>query len=168
MPTIVEVPAPEGPFGANGIGEASILAGPAAIANAIAASTGCAYASCRCRRRASGRRCDRGTRGRGEASLGSERVRTQPLGKAVVHTAQSFLVAGVVAGHATHDDDAFSGRMARIGIAEMHAKHGGGTLDRHRSMRCTTALSLVAAGRCDRTAAAFTSRSRHWSGYALG
>jgi CO/xanthine dehydrogenase Mo-binding subunit len=37
---IVEVPAPEGPFGAKGIGEASILAGPAAIANAIAASTG--------------------------------------------------------------------------------------------------------------------------------
>ena len=37
---IVEVPAPEGPFGAKGIGEASILAGPAAIANAIAAATG--------------------------------------------------------------------------------------------------------------------------------
>ena len=37
---IVEVPAPEGPFGAKGIGEASILAGPAAIANAIATSTG--------------------------------------------------------------------------------------------------------------------------------
>ncbi|HEV8697189.1 MAG TPA: hypothetical protein VGQ89_05795, partial [Candidatus Limnocylindrales bacterium] len=36
----VEVPAPEGPFGAKGIGEASILAGPAAIANAIAAATG--------------------------------------------------------------------------------------------------------------------------------
>jgi CO/xanthine dehydrogenase Mo-binding subunit len=37
---IVEVPALEGPFGAKGIGEASILAGPAAIANAIAAATG--------------------------------------------------------------------------------------------------------------------------------
>ena len=37
---IVEVPAPEGPFGAKGIGEASIVAGPAAIANAIAAATG--------------------------------------------------------------------------------------------------------------------------------
>lgn len=36
----VEVPAPEGPFGAKGIGEASILAGPAAIANAVAAATG--------------------------------------------------------------------------------------------------------------------------------
>ena len=37
---IVEVPAPEGPFGAKGIGEASMLPGPAAIANAIAAATG--------------------------------------------------------------------------------------------------------------------------------
>lgn len=37
---IVEVQAPEGPFGAKGIGEASIVAGPAAIANAIAAATG--------------------------------------------------------------------------------------------------------------------------------
>ena len=37
---IVEVPAPEGPFGAKGIGEAPILAGPAAIANAVAAATG--------------------------------------------------------------------------------------------------------------------------------
>ncbi len=37
---IVEVAAPEGPFGAKGIGEASILPGPAAIANAIAAATG--------------------------------------------------------------------------------------------------------------------------------
>jgi CO/xanthine dehydrogenase Mo-binding subunit len=37
---IVEVPAPEGPFGAKGIGEAPVLAGPAAIANAIAAATG--------------------------------------------------------------------------------------------------------------------------------
>ena len=39
-PLIVEVPAPEGPFGARGIGEASILPGPAAIANAIAAAAG--------------------------------------------------------------------------------------------------------------------------------
>jgi CO/xanthine dehydrogenase Mo-binding subunit len=37
---IVEVPAPEGPFGAKGIGEAPMLAGPAAIANAVAAATG--------------------------------------------------------------------------------------------------------------------------------
>ena len=37
---IVEVPAPEGPFGARGIGEASMLPAPAAIANAIAAVTG--------------------------------------------------------------------------------------------------------------------------------
>ena len=37
---IVEVPAPEGPYGAKGIGEASILPGPAAIANAIAAAAG--------------------------------------------------------------------------------------------------------------------------------
>lgn len=37
---IIEVPAPEGPFGAKGIGEASVLPGPAAIANAIAAATG--------------------------------------------------------------------------------------------------------------------------------
>lgn len=37
---IVEVPAPEGPFGAKGIGEAPIVAGPAAIANAIASATG--------------------------------------------------------------------------------------------------------------------------------
>ncbi len=36
---IVELPAPEGPFGAKGIGEAPILAGPAAVANAIAAAT---------------------------------------------------------------------------------------------------------------------------------
>ena len=41
---IVEVPAPEGPFGAKGIGEAPILAGPAAIANAVAAADGCAHA----------------------------------------------------------------------------------------------------------------------------
>ena len=37
---IVEMPAPEGPFGAKGVGEASIVPGPAAIANAIAAATG--------------------------------------------------------------------------------------------------------------------------------
>jgi CO/xanthine dehydrogenase Mo-binding subunit len=37
---IVEVPAPHGPFGAKGIGEASIVAGAAAVANAIAAATG--------------------------------------------------------------------------------------------------------------------------------
>jgi CO/xanthine dehydrogenase Mo-binding subunit len=37
---IVEVPAPNGPFGAKGIGEAPVVGGPAAIANAIAAATG--------------------------------------------------------------------------------------------------------------------------------
>jgi CO/xanthine dehydrogenase Mo-binding subunit len=37
---IVEVPAPDGPFGAKGIGEAPVVAGPAAIANAVAAATG--------------------------------------------------------------------------------------------------------------------------------
>jgi CO/xanthine dehydrogenase Mo-binding subunit len=37
---VVEVPAPEGPFGAKGMAEAPILPGPAAIANAIAAATG--------------------------------------------------------------------------------------------------------------------------------
>lgn len=37
---IIEAPAPEGPFGARGIGEAPVVAGPAAIANAIAAATG--------------------------------------------------------------------------------------------------------------------------------
>jgi CO/xanthine dehydrogenase Mo-binding subunit len=36
---IVEFPAPEGPLGARGAGEASIVPGPAAIANAIAAAT---------------------------------------------------------------------------------------------------------------------------------
>jgi len=35
---LVEVPAPEGPFGAKGIGEAPVIAAPAAIANAIAAA----------------------------------------------------------------------------------------------------------------------------------
>jgi CO/xanthine dehydrogenase Mo-binding subunit len=38
--TIVEVPADEGPFGAKGIGEAPVIPGPAAFANAIAAATG--------------------------------------------------------------------------------------------------------------------------------
>ena len=37
---IVEVPAPEGPYGARGIGEAPVVPGPAAVANAIAAATG--------------------------------------------------------------------------------------------------------------------------------
>ena len=37
---IVEVPAPDGPFGAKGIGEAPVIAGPAAIANAVSAATG--------------------------------------------------------------------------------------------------------------------------------
>jgi CO/xanthine dehydrogenase Mo-binding subunit len=37
---IVEVPAPDGPYGAKGIGEAPVIAAPAAIANAIAAAVG--------------------------------------------------------------------------------------------------------------------------------
>ncbi len=37
---IVEVPAPEGPFGAKGIGEAPVVAAPAAIANAVARAAG--------------------------------------------------------------------------------------------------------------------------------
>jgi CO/xanthine dehydrogenase Mo-binding subunit len=37
--TSVEVPAPDGPFGAKGMGEAPVIPGPAAIANAIAAAT---------------------------------------------------------------------------------------------------------------------------------
>jgi CO/xanthine dehydrogenase Mo-binding subunit len=37
---IVEVPAPDGPFGAKGIGEAPVVAAPAAIANAVAAACG--------------------------------------------------------------------------------------------------------------------------------
>ncbi len=37
---MVEVPAPDGPFGAKGIGEAPVVPGPAAIANAVAAATG--------------------------------------------------------------------------------------------------------------------------------
>jgi CO/xanthine dehydrogenase Mo-binding subunit len=36
----LEVPAPEGPFGARGMAEAPVLPAPAAIANAIAAATG--------------------------------------------------------------------------------------------------------------------------------
>jgi CO/xanthine dehydrogenase Mo-binding subunit len=36
---IVEVPAPDGPFGAKGIGEAPVVGAPAAIANAVAAAT---------------------------------------------------------------------------------------------------------------------------------
>lgn len=38
--TSVEVPAPEGPLGAKGIGEAPVIAGAAAVANAIAAAAG--------------------------------------------------------------------------------------------------------------------------------
>jgi CO/xanthine dehydrogenase Mo-binding subunit len=37
---IVEVPAPDGPFGAKGIGEAPVVAAPAAVANAVAAASG--------------------------------------------------------------------------------------------------------------------------------
>jgi CO/xanthine dehydrogenase Mo-binding subunit len=37
---IVEVPAPDGPFGAKGIGEAPVVAAPAAIANAVARAAG--------------------------------------------------------------------------------------------------------------------------------
>ena len=37
---LVEVPAPDGPFGAKGIGEAPVVAAPAAVANAVAAATG--------------------------------------------------------------------------------------------------------------------------------
>jgi len=37
---IVEVPAPEGPYGAKGVGEAPVIACPAAVANAVAAATG--------------------------------------------------------------------------------------------------------------------------------
>ena len=38
--TIVQVPAPEGPFGAKGIGEAGVVPGAAAVANAVAAAAG--------------------------------------------------------------------------------------------------------------------------------
>jgi CO/xanthine dehydrogenase Mo-binding subunit len=37
---IVEVPVPEGPFGAKGVGEAPVIAGAGAVANAIADATG--------------------------------------------------------------------------------------------------------------------------------
>lgn len=37
---VVEVPAPDGPFGAKGIGEAPVVAAPAAVANAVAAASG--------------------------------------------------------------------------------------------------------------------------------
>ena len=37
---IVEVPAPDGPYGAKGIGEAPVVGAPAAVANAVAAATG--------------------------------------------------------------------------------------------------------------------------------
>ena len=37
---IVEVPAPEGPYGAKGVGEAPVAGVPAAVANAIAAASG--------------------------------------------------------------------------------------------------------------------------------
>ena len=37
---IVEVPAPEGPYGAKGVGEAPIVGVAAAVANPIAAATG--------------------------------------------------------------------------------------------------------------------------------
>jgi CO/xanthine dehydrogenase Mo-binding subunit len=40
MASSVEVPSPDGPFGAKGIGEAPVIPGPAAIANGIAAATG--------------------------------------------------------------------------------------------------------------------------------
>ena len=37
---IVEVPAPDGPFGAKGIGEAPVCGSPAAVANAVANAAG--------------------------------------------------------------------------------------------------------------------------------
>jgi CO/xanthine dehydrogenase Mo-binding subunit len=37
---IVEVPAPQGPFGAKGVGEAPVVGTPAAVANAVAMATG--------------------------------------------------------------------------------------------------------------------------------
>ncbi|HEU5490514.1 MAG TPA: molybdopterin cofactor-binding domain-containing protein, partial [Gaiellaceae bacterium] len=37
---IVEVPAPDGPFGAKGIGEAPVVGAPAAVANAVARASG--------------------------------------------------------------------------------------------------------------------------------
>jgi carbon-monoxide dehydrogenase large subunit len=37
---IVEVPVPEGPFGAKGVGEAPVVGAPGAVANAVAVATG--------------------------------------------------------------------------------------------------------------------------------
>ena len=37
---LVEVPAPDGPFGAKGVGEAPVCGSPGAIANAVAAAAG--------------------------------------------------------------------------------------------------------------------------------
>ena len=37
---VVEVPAPEGPFGAKGVGEAPVVGVPGAVANAVASATG--------------------------------------------------------------------------------------------------------------------------------
>lgn len=37
---IVEVPAPQGPYGAKGVGEAPVVGAPAAVANAVAVATG--------------------------------------------------------------------------------------------------------------------------------
>jgi CO/xanthine dehydrogenase Mo-binding subunit len=37
---IVEIPAPDGPYGAKGIGETPVVGAPAAVANAVAAATG--------------------------------------------------------------------------------------------------------------------------------
>jgi CO/xanthine dehydrogenase Mo-binding subunit len=37
---LVEVPAPDGPFGAKGVGEAPVCGSPGAVANAVAAATG--------------------------------------------------------------------------------------------------------------------------------
>ena len=42
-PVLVEVPATDGPFGAKGVGEPPVVAGAAAIANAIAAATGARF-----------------------------------------------------------------------------------------------------------------------------
>jgi CO/xanthine dehydrogenase Mo-binding subunit len=38
---VVEVPSPHGPLGARGIGESAIVPGAGAVANAVAAATGC-------------------------------------------------------------------------------------------------------------------------------
>ena len=42
---LVEVPAPDGPFGARIVGEPPIIPGPATIANAIKAATGKRFTS---------------------------------------------------------------------------------------------------------------------------